>query len=277
MPSTTNNFSHITRTVGGESSRLPLYLRVATSLRSRISEGEWAPGNPLPRIQDLTEQYKIATITVRQALRLLSEAGLINISRGRGTFVNEDAGTATDFQNLRKAISDPMGDTPDLAIQILSRKHTKGLPAQLKVSHDEYDDYVRVHKIHLLNGEPFALLDVYIAAPIFARFPKGAEKQIRLSRLLRDYGDVDFISSRQEITLTYADHKTADLLKCTVMAALVRIRSWRIEAPNRVTYAGTFLYRGDRFIYDTEQKIGGDHFGFKVVPQLRKRNSLREK
>lgn len=266
------DFSHITH-AAQDHARLPLYLRVASSLRSRIFEGEWRPGTALPRIQDLTEQYKIATVTVRQALRLLADEGLINSSRGRGTFVNDDVAGKADYERLREAISDTDGEAADLAIEILSKRHTRELPAPLKATHAEYDDYVRVNKVHLLDGEPFALLDIYIAAPIFARFPKGAEKRAKLSKVLRDYGNVDYVWSRQEITITYADHKTAGLLKCPVMSALVRIRRWRVDASERIAYAAAFLYRGDRFVYDTEQSGGGDHFDTQVVPRRKKKGT----
>jgi DNA-binding GntR family transcriptional regulator len=49
----------------------------------------------------------VATVTVRQALKLLSNEGLVNSARGRGTFVNEAVPARADDKRLRDAISDP--------------------------------------------------------------------------------------------------------------------------------------------------------------------------
>ncbi len=39
-----------------ELGRISLYVRLASSLRSRINDGEWAPGTQLPTIQELAKQ-----------------------------------------------------------------------------------------------------------------------------------------------------------------------------------------------------------------------------
>jgi GntR family transcriptional regulator len=259
------DYSHITN-LSDDHARLPLYLRVAGSLRSRIFDGEWLAGAALPPIPDLTGQYKVATVTVRQALKLLSNEGLVNSARGRGTFVNEAVPARADDKRLREAISDTGGEAVGLTIKVLSKKKADALPGQLQSERAGYDQYVRVHKLHLLDGEPYALIEIFIAAPVFAHFPKGAEKRAKLANLLREDGQLDLVWSRQEITITYADHATAQLLKCPPMSALVRIRRWRADASDRIVYAGCFLYRGDRFVYDVEQSGTGDHFETQVVP-----------
>ena len=46
----------------------------------------------LPSIERLMEEFTVARITVRQAIRLLSDEGLVSPQRGRGTVVNEVTG-----------------------------------------------------------------------------------------------------------------------------------------------------------------------------------------
>jgi GntR family transcriptional regulator len=61
--------------------------RVYNLLRKRILEGPLSPGERLPTEHALAERYGVSRITVRHALRLLKEQGLVESCAGRGTFV----------------------------------------------------------------------------------------------------------------------------------------------------------------------------------------------
>jgi GntR family transcriptional regulator len=69
------------------SDRRPASERIADELRQAISAGQLAPGAKLPSERELAEQYGTARNTVRQAIRLLSESGLVFAEHGRGVFV----------------------------------------------------------------------------------------------------------------------------------------------------------------------------------------------
>lgn len=65
------------------------YLRVADDIAGRITSGELAPGTRLRSERDLAEHYGVAFHTVRRAMGILRERGLIVSVHGRGTFVAE--------------------------------------------------------------------------------------------------------------------------------------------------------------------------------------------
>ena len=65
------------------------YLRVADDIEARISSGELAPGTRLRAEKELAEHYEVAYGTVRKAMKVLRERGLITTIHGRGTFVSE--------------------------------------------------------------------------------------------------------------------------------------------------------------------------------------------
>lgn len=65
--------------------------QVAEALRRAIETGELAPGARLPSERDLARQYGIARNTAREAIRLLSDAGLVTAEHGRGVFVRREA------------------------------------------------------------------------------------------------------------------------------------------------------------------------------------------
>lgn len=60
---------------------------MAQSIEHRILEGMLNPGEPLPSERDLAVQYDLSRASVREVLREMLEAGLVDIQPGRGTFV----------------------------------------------------------------------------------------------------------------------------------------------------------------------------------------------
>ena len=65
------------------------YMRVADDIAARITSGELAAGARLRSERDLAEYYEVAYGTIRRAMRVLRERGLIETIQGRGTYVKK--------------------------------------------------------------------------------------------------------------------------------------------------------------------------------------------
>jgi DNA-binding GntR family transcriptional regulator len=63
------------------------YLQVAGGLRAAIRSGEYAPGAQLPTYQELAETWGVAVNTVKSAVTLLRDEGLVVTQHGKGSFV----------------------------------------------------------------------------------------------------------------------------------------------------------------------------------------------
>ena len=62
-----------------------------------VAEGQPAPGEKLPNEVDLARQLGVSRATLREALRTLEDQGVVEVRRGRGTFVSERVGEIQDF------------------------------------------------------------------------------------------------------------------------------------------------------------------------------------
>lgn len=67
--------------------RTPLYLQIAAILRDKISSGELRPGRPVPSETRLMQEYGVARLTARKAVRVLVSDGLVEVVTGRGAYV----------------------------------------------------------------------------------------------------------------------------------------------------------------------------------------------
>jgi GntR family transcriptional regulator len=67
----------------------PGYLRIAAELRNRINAGEYRIGDQIPTLPELADEYDVSQTTIRNALTLLRNEGLIETRARAGTRVRE--------------------------------------------------------------------------------------------------------------------------------------------------------------------------------------------
>lgn len=83
--------------------RSPLYLQLAQQIESRIASGEWRFDQKLPSEARMCEAFGVSVGTVRKAIQLLVERGLLITRHGSGTFVKHytDCGYWNQFQHFQ--------------------------------------------------------------------------------------------------------------------------------------------------------------------------------
>ena len=69
---------------------MPPYQRIAADLRARIESGDLAPGDMVPSLARITQEYGVSKGTAVKALAVLREEGLTRTVPGWGTFVAKD-------------------------------------------------------------------------------------------------------------------------------------------------------------------------------------------
>jgi DNA-binding GntR family transcriptional regulator len=67
--------------------RTPIYLKIAETLAERIASGTYEPTKRLPSESQLCAEFAVSPLTVRKALSILINQGLVWSEQGRGTFV----------------------------------------------------------------------------------------------------------------------------------------------------------------------------------------------
>ncbi len=70
-----------------ENDPLPLYYQLKVLLKGRIEDKEWIEGSKIPTENELAKFYGTSMMTVRQAVGLLVNEGLLIKKQGKGTFV----------------------------------------------------------------------------------------------------------------------------------------------------------------------------------------------
>jgi DNA-binding GntR family transcriptional regulator len=87
----------------------PAYAQLAAILRRQIGGGVYPPGEKIPSESSISRQYGLSVMTVRQAIGVLMEQGLIERIQGSGTFVKPVSltGSRFDLDTIKEIFQDP--------------------------------------------------------------------------------------------------------------------------------------------------------------------------
>lgn len=225
------------------SNPLPLYAQLAELLRRRIARGDWQIGDRLPTHDALTQQFAVARVTVRQAITLLEEDGLVLSKQGRGTFVTAQPGAGRRLEvqtTLQNLVAMLQGDEPQLlnlteslATPRLSDKDGKAAPS-----------YVTMRRVHLRDSTPYCVISIYLDERIFRRAPARFRQEVMIP-ILASLPGVTIARAHQTLTIGVADSETAAHLKIGVNAPVANVRRVFRSPDGTVIYLGEVTYRGD--------------------------------
>ena len=87
---------------------LPAYVKIHDQIKKDIDEGIWEIGERLPSERDLAETFEVSRMTLRQAITLLVEEGVLERRVGSGTYVastrvQEKMRGTTSFTEIMKS------------------------------------------------------------------------------------------------------------------------------------------------------------------------------
>lgn len=68
---------------------IPPYRQIAEHLRARIKDGSIQPGRRIPSIVEMEQEYGVARDTLRKAVQVLRDEGLVETVNGMGIYVIE--------------------------------------------------------------------------------------------------------------------------------------------------------------------------------------------
>ncbi len=233
------------------------YQEIADRLRDQIDGGTLQPGDRLPSEPDLVKLYDASRNTVRLALALLTNQGLVVTRQGLGTFVNEPEAPFTAL--LSRVKTQPVGQSQSTILPQVgnldlepetSRQVVEKSPASVSVAEKlEIDpgDLVVIRRRHgSIGGVPWMMMASYFPLHIAEGTPLEQAGDIATGsiKLLADLGYeqvgfVDEIGSRMPNAREFAFFG----LSTGTPVLVVNRTAYSMDRPIRMT---RYTYRGDR-------------------------------
>lgn len=234
-------------------SATPIYLQVVQGIRALIEQHALSEGAALPGERELAGQLGVSRVTVRQALRVLEEQGLVFRRHGSGTFVAprrivQPLSVLTGFsEDMRSRGLTPGG-------HVLSLKRTRPSPQEaMNLALGPTEDVVRLHRLRTADGQPLAIETSTLPARLLGSVSPEDVENTSLYAMLRARG---FTPARamQRLSARAADAESARALQVDPGSALLTTERVTWDERGQVLEFARALYRGDRYDFIAELK-----------------------
>ena len=229
---------------------VPAYIRIHDAIKKEIDGGVWEIGQRLPSERDLADDYEVSRMTLRQAITLLVEEGILERRVGSGTYVashrvQEKMRGTTSFTEIVRS----QGKTPSSQLISYQRKtaiETEIQQLQLKAT----DTVVRMERVRFADNVPLVFEVASIPEKLIQSFNQEDITE-HFFQTLTDNG-YEIGKSQQTIYAKNASERVANYLKVPknhAVLALTQVSYFTDGRPFEYVHS---QYVGDRFEFYLE-------------------------
>ena len=223
-------------------SPMPLWAQLHDDLTRRLALGAFDQG--FPGENELVDTYAVSRHTVREALRRLREAGVLESARGRTT-------------QVRRGIEQPLGSLYSLFREVESRGMSQAsrvlalrteqeteVAAALGLAADA--DLFHLERVRMADDDPLAHDRVWLPADLGAPLLEADFTHSALYDELAARAGVRLTGGRERITAVLPDADTRALLRLPDGEACLRVERTGLLGKRMVEHRVTVV-RGDRY------------------------------
>lgn len=237
-----------------------MYFQLVETIRRRIIEGEYEPGQFIPSSKELQIQFNVSDITIRKALNALVKDGYIIRKQGQGTLVTERKHEKANMDvmgNFRELLDIVTGKPVDLEIEVLDIEVTKSCPPDIrkKLSLNQNEKVWRMKRIRKNKGKPLSYFVNYGRPEHFEGIKKPDIEKTTFVELAPKVSGISFSRVEQVVEATLTDVDLSQLL-ATNFGDPVFFVTNTYYSTAEIPIAITAMYlRGDRYKYHAIHKI----------------------
>jgi GntR family transcriptional regulator len=234
-----------------------LYSRVESVLASEIADGALKAGDQLPTEDDLIRRFEVSRITVRRAIQNLVGRGIVEIRRGKGTFVAAP--------KIRHELTELSGFVEDM--HAVGRKPTARVISKEIVTADRTvadhlaltkgQRVVRIRRVRLADNVPISFDETYLPLEIGKKIITNNLKVEPIFSLLERKYDVPLTEAEYKLEAVAAESEVAAALRVKQGSPIFRIERTSYSTGNRPVDYEKLYYRGDlvRFVTRLARKV----------------------
>src|ERR1700741_2356262 len=227
-----------------------LYERVEAVLAGDIADGRLPPDTQLPSEAGLVERFKVSRTNVRKAIQNLIERGLVEVRRGKGTFVTQP--------KITQELTELTGFVEDM--QALGRTATARLLDKRIVAADETVAHylalapgtlvVRLRRVRLADGVAMSFDETYLPREIGEKVAENDLEAESVFALLENKYDTPLVEAEYKLEADAADPVAAQALQVPAGSPIFLIERTSYTTGKRPVDYERLHYRGDliRFV-----------------------------
>lgn len=231
----------------------PVYAQIAEALRQTIQQKVYQVGDRIPTEAQLASQFGVNRHTIRSAIALLRDEGLLRVEQGRGTFVISTP--------IRYAIGDRVRYNETLKAQ--GKRPTFKL---LHITEILADDAIATHlettsqtpvilleRLSFADDEPISVSSSYFPAYLFPDLVSQVQKTyntsqqtLSVSQLLQEAYQCDHLRRSTYISARKSKPSDARLLQVPIHYPVLVAESVNVNRQGKIIEYGVTRFRSDR-------------------------------
>jgi GntR family transcriptional regulator len=221
---------------------MPLWAQLQQDLTRRLAMGAFA--DAFPGEMELVETYEVSRHTVREALRRLREAGVLESARGRTTQVRRDIEQPLgSLYSLFREV-EARGMTQTSTVLALRREHHAEAAAEFDLPEDA--ELIYLERLRLADGEPLAHDRVWLPANLASPILESDFSHAALYDELAVGCGVRLTGGRERITACLPSTAVGRLLELPDGDACLRVERTGCVGTRTIEHRITIV-RGDRY------------------------------
>lgn len=236
-------------------SKLPIHAQIRAYIHSKILTGDWPAGYQIPSERELSDQFQVSRVTVRQALINLASEGLLRRVQGTGTFVSIPKIEMVQGELISiTTLLQKQGRTPETILIKAQREPLNAVNAEL-LGYPIGEEMYVFQRIRRANGVNVAIENTTLP---FRKFPGIDQYDMAISSvflLMADVYHYDELMVYQTIEAGIAEKEIADLLGIEVKAPIVSVNRTTRDLSGEVVEYGQDYYPADQICFVYNGKI----------------------
>jgi GntR family transcriptional regulator len=232
-------------------SRVPLYAQVEAVLAASITDGTYAPGSQLPNEETLLERFGVSRTTLHKTVQNLIKRGLIEIRRGKGTFVTQPritqeltelSGFVEDMHALGRHPTARLVDQRVLPATDMAARRLGLMAGTLAV---------RIQRVRLADGVPLSFDETWLPKEIGEQV-MGNDLDIEpIFTLLEEKYATPLVEAEYRLEAACADEMVAQALGIEPGSPIFLIERTSYSAGHQPVDYEKLHYRGDQIQFVT--------------------------
>ncbi len=231
---------------------MPLYLQVKNHLLLEIQAGTWKEDELLPTEDELCERFQVSKITIREAMRILVNEGILDRIQGKGTFIRRtkyESRLGPLFSFTKWARQNGL-EPSTRVIKIESVVAAGDLCHELRIPRGRR--VARIERLRLGDNEPLCFEEISVASETCPDIHlKDMVARPFNDILSEDYG-ISLGRSAVSIEPSRPEPYEGRLLKMKKADLVLIVRTKVFTVDSRVAYIVRCVYRGDKVKFVVE-------------------------
>jgi len=235
---------------------LPIYHQIRNKIQEWIVSKEYNLGEQIPSETELAKMFSVTRMTVRQAISLLIQEGLLYRKRGAGTFVTNDpklvGRLGLDFTGFMDELFYQVSKSKTVTAKIEKIKTPKTVKEKLKT---EDEEIFKVERVRTLNGRIFAFTINYLPIIVGSKITEKMLFEKPLLKILEVDLGIEFDEAFQTIEASFSDPYVSEQLKVPSGSPVLFVERIMYDKKKKPFELVQTSYRGDIYKYVVRLKL----------------------